>query len=343
MDDLNKINLTGVDEKLAEVDIEIEREKESLGEAKNAHFQDGDEIWLTYKLQFRPIDKIEDNKTKKPLFNKKQISEVRKGLEKISELRKKRNELLLEKVKCILNTELYKGIVDYADSSKGYLSYNFRIEDIKEYGNRLPDDQKYKYYARLETELSRIINAFQHSEFLRFDGNMYFGLVDFIDSVEYIIEKEKCPELEIIAREKIKNVDIYAGEKEFKLAASMIEFDLILLPGRLAKTRELLGYELKYLKKILKMDAKKTEDDKIVFAEAVIGESSLKKFGRGELKKELKKYIKEFGLKKGVTVESKKIQLITRKLRNEGWNATEQSVAVTLRKMEYGEEWKRDY
>lgn len=63
-----------------------------------------------------------------------------------------------------------------------------------------------------------------------------------------------------------------------------------------------------------------------------------KNFRRGELKKELKKYIKEYGLKEGVTVESKKVNLITRKLKEDGWNAKEQSVAVTLRIMGFGEE-----
>ncbi|OQY70291.1 MAG: hypothetical protein B6D44_16075 [Ignavibacteriales bacterium UTCHB2] len=342
MEDLKNLSLPGIVEELENVEKKIEIEKVLMKKAKNAHFQDG-EVWLTYKLQYKRIDKIVDENTKKLLFNKKQIEEVRKSLENISELRKRKNELLLEKVKRKLKNELYEGIVDFDNKAKNYLSYNFNIEDIKEYGNRLSDEQKYKYYARLDTELDRIINAFNFSEFRRFDGNMYFGLIEFFDSVEYIIEKEKCPELERIAREKIKNVDIYAGEKEFKLAITMIEFELILLPERLVKTRELLGYELKYLKKILKMDTKKTEDDKIVSEEEVTEKSLLKRFGRGELQKELKKYVKEFELQKGVTVESKKVQLITRKLRDEGWDATEQSVAVTLRKMEYGEEWRRDY
>ena len=63
----------------------------------------------------------------------------------------------------------------------------------------------------------------------------------------------------------------------------------------------------------------------------------LRPFKRGELRRELKKYIKEYNLKEGVTVESTKAELITRKLLREGWNADRQSVAVTLRKMGYGE------
>ena len=256
----NNMSLAEITEKLAKIEKDIEREKELLGEAKNAHFQDGD-VWLTYKLQFRPIDKIEDIKTKRTVFSKKQIEQVRKGLETISELRKVRNELLLEKVKRQLTTELYTGIGDFGDNSKSYLSYDIRIEDIKEYGNSLVDEQKYKYYVRLETELSRMINAFRHTEFLRFDGNMYFGLVEFIDSVEYIIDKEQCPELERIVRENIKNLDIYAGEKDLKRAIAMIEADLLLLPERLAKTKELLDYEINYLQKIIAMETMKAPNE----------------------------------------------------------------------------------
>lgn len=302
MDKLNKLSLAELTEKLAKVGKDIESEKELLGEAKNAHFQDG-EVWLTYKLQIRPIEKIEDNKTKKPLFNKKQISEVRKGLEKISELRKERNELLLEKVKRELNNELYKGIIDYGDNTKSYLSLNFRIEDIKEYGNRLSDQHKYKYYTRLDIELARIINAFHFSEFKRFDGNMYFGLIEFFDSVEYIIEKEKCPELERITREKIKHLDIYAGIKEFERAISMIEAELLLLPEQLVKTRELLGYELDYLSKILTIDDRnKTESNVTKEGNPKLIEEKLKTFDSArkklnylyELKKELSNIIYAF-------------------------------------------------
>ena len=453
MDKFNNLSLAELAEKLAKVDKEIEREKDLLGKAKNAHFQDG-EVWLLYNKQYKRIDKIVDEHTKKLLFNKKQIELVRKSLEKITAFRKVRNALLLEKVKLELNTELYKGIVDFDDNSNGYLSYNFRIEDIKEYGNKLPEEQKYKYYARLETELDRIINAFNNSEFKRFDGNMYFGLIDFLDSVEYIIEKEKCLELEILVREKIKNLDIYTEEKDFKRVIMMIDFDITLLPGRLAKTRELLGYEINYLQKILVIDTKQIKNEKVIdkkkefdlgkeidrifdditkadsveekiyneielwrnfsneppdnlwlgdkrdiaagmlkptvnilekakitgyikekkidfeaaerlskylknvledlidrnnlveadeaiLLEGEMEENLLRKFKRGDLQKALKKYIKQFHLKEGVTVESKKVALITRKLINAGWDAKIQNVAVTLRKMGYGEERKK--
>ena len=71
------------------------------------------------------------------------------------------------------------------------------------------------------------------------------------------------------------------------------------------------------------------------------GKEKLKTFKRGELKKELNKYIDEFKLKDGVTVRTKTSALITRKLIAEGWNANERSVAVTLRKMGYGEELQK--
>ena len=67
----------------------------------------------------------------------------------------------------------------------------------------------------------------------------------------------------------------------------------------------------------------------------------LKKFKRGELQRELKKYVNEFHLAVGMPVESKTVNLITRKLIKDGWDATNQSVAVTLRKMGYGEERKK--
>lgn len=344
---------------LAELQKSIDIEKSNLKEAKDASFQKG-RIWLLFKLQFKPIEKIIDEKTSKPLFNKKQIEQIRKGLEKISLLRKRKNELLIEKIKLELQTELYEGIVDFDNEGKHYLNYEFKIEEIKSRGEKLDDELKYKYYARLEIELDRIINAFQNSEFRRFDGNMYFGLVEFLDSVEYIIEKEKCPELELIAREKVRNLNVYDTEKEFKRAITFIEFDIMLLPERLAKTRELLGYELDYLSKMLKLDGRQNINTTLVkMNEAIVKDGNsaraataeiegnesnglLRSFKRGELRRELKKYIKEFNLKEGVTVESTKAGLITRKLLKDGWDADQQSVAVTLRKMGYGEEWKRD-
>jgi len=259
----NKSNkLTQLKLDLAELQKRIDIEKSNLKEAKDASFQKGG-IWLLFKLQFKPIEKIIDEKTSKPLFSKKQIEQVRKGLEKISLLRKRKNELLIEKIKLELQTELYEGIVDFDNKGNHYLNYEFKIEEIKSRGEKLDDELKYKYYARLEIELDRIINAFQNSEFRRFDGNMYFGLIEFLDSVEYIIEKEKCPELELIAREKVKNLNIYDTEKEFKLAITYIEFDIMLLPARLAKTQELLGYELDYLSKMLKMNIKPNIDEKL--------------------------------------------------------------------------------
>ena len=358
MADLNSLSLPGLITELDNVQKKIEDEKVLLNETKAAHFQDG-EVWLTYKLQFKRIDKIVDENNNKPLFNNKKIEQVRNGLENISKLRKRKNEILLEKVKRELKNELYEGIVDFDNKTNSYLSYNFKIEEIKEYGKHLTDEQKYKYYARLETELDRIINAFKNSEFRRFDGNMYFGLIEFLDSVEYIIEKEKCPELELIAREKIKNLGIYDTEKEFRLAITMIEFDIMLLPERLAKTRELLGYELDYLNKMLKLNGRQNINTTLVMNEAIVKDGNsirtataeiegneinglLRPFKRGELRRELKKYIKEFNLKEGATVESTKAGLITRKLLKDGWDADQQSVAVTLRKMGYREEWNRD-
>lgn len=358
MDDLKDLSLKELSIELKLVEKKIEDEKALLKDAKNAHFQDG-EVWLTYKLQFRRIDKIEDEKTNKPLFNKKQIEKVKNSLEKISELRKRKNELLLKKVMIVLSNELYEGIVDFENKTNHYLSYSFRIEDIKSKGEKLNDEQKYKYYLRLDTELERILTAFQFTEFKRFDGNMYFGLIEFFDSVEYILEKDKCPELEIIVRNKIKNLDVYSKLEEFERTIKMIDIDLTLLPERLVKTRELLGYEIDYLKKILKLDDRHNinpsltkmneaiviDENNYRAATAGIDEneinSLLRPFKRGELRRELKKYIKEFNLKEGVTVESTKAELITRKLLREGWNADRQSVAVTLRKMGYGEEWRR--
>ena len=359
MENLSDLSLQDLNKELEQVEKKIEDEKALLKEAKNAHFQDG-EVWLTYKLQFRRIDKIEDEKTNKPLFNKKQIEKVKNSLEKISELRKRKNELLLKKVMIVLSNELYEGIVDFENKTNHYLSYSFRIEDIKSKGEKLNDEQKYRYYARLDTELDRILSAFNFSEFKRFDGNMYFGLIEFFDSVEYIIEREKCPELERIAREKIKNLDVYAQVKEFKKAITMIDFDLILLPQHLVKTRELLGYEIDYLSKILKLDDRQNTNPALMkMNEALVKDENstraatvgsegdeiiglLRPFKRGELRKELKKYIKEFNLKEGVTVESTKAGLITRRLLKDGWDADQQSIAVTLRKLGYGEEWKRD-
>lgn len=71
------------------------------------------------------------------------------------------------------------------------------------------------------------------------------------------------------------------------------------------------------------------------------GEIKLKAFRRRELRKILQQYVEEFNLLEGVTVESKTSNLITRKLISEGWDAKESSVAVTLRKMGFGEELKK--
>lgn len=65
------------------------------------------------------------------------------------------------------------------------------------------------------------------------------------------------------------------------------------------------------------------------------GNNGLKKFKRGELKKELESYIKELKLEKYDTVPSSKILWITNQLRKKGFDANEGSVASVLRKMDY--------
>ena len=63
----------------------------------------------------------------------------------------------------------------------------------------------------------------------------------------------------------------------------------------------------------------------------------MRKFNRGELKIELKKYAEIYKLEIKKSVSSKKVRLITRKLIEEGWDAKETSVAEALRKMGYVE------
>lgn len=65
------------------------------------------------------------------------------------------------------------------------------------------------------------------------------------------------------------------------------------------------------------------------------GEKELRKFKRGELRRKLEFFAKEYKLEKFETVPSSKIALITRQLRKEGYDAKEASIGTVLRKMDY--------
>ncbi|MDO8549791.1 MAG: hypothetical protein Q7S39_06540 [Ignavibacteria bacterium] len=65
--------------------------------------------------------------------------------------------------------------------------------------------------------------------------------------------------------------------------------------------------------------------------------TTLKPFRRGELQEILNKYITDMDLQMGVSVPNKKVQQITRKIIQDGWDGKENSIAETLRKMGYVE------
>lgn len=137
-----------------------------------------------------------------------------------------------------------------------------------------------------------------------------------------------------------KNINDYILKEFGAISKEKIDELIQIQLSTLLKSYKIPPTENKHLEKVPPEGLKKIARDETVLNENDVDINSLKIFKRGELQRELKKYIKEYNLIKEVTVKSNKISLITRKLRGEGWDAKEQSVAVTLRKMGYGEEWK---
>ncbi len=145
-----------------------------------------------------------------------------------------------------------------------YPTFNFNFDDIKKYAAELPDELRYKYYVRIDIEIKRVLNAFELTELKRFDGNIYFGLKEYTESINYILNIEKCPELNLIVEKRIKTLNENPQEKDFKLNIFVIEGDIILETNRIYKVRELVNYEIEYLEKILgiKKDKKREEKEK---------------------------------------------------------------------------------
>lgn len=143
-----------------------------------------------------------------------------------------------------------------------YQTFNFDFDKIKEFANKLDDEAKYKYYIRLQVDNKRILNSFSATEFRNFDGNKYQGLKEFKDSCNYILEKEKCPELNKIILNVIGNLKEESGEKEFNMTLTYIDIALFKEEGRLKKVNELVGYEVEYLERILHITNSKKQIDK---------------------------------------------------------------------------------
>jgi len=153
--------------------------------------------------------------------------------------------------------EAQKLIYENLDSTEqknhpdNYSIFDFDFEKIKMYAKQLTDDEKYKYYTRVQVELKRVLNSFANTEFKNFDGNIYAGTKEFKESINHILEKEKCSELNLLVEQHISNLNSNAGEKEFGIALMGIEIQLMKGENRLKKVKELIEYEVEYLEKIL--------------------------------------------------------------------------------------------
>lgn len=125
---------------------------------------------------------------------------------------------------------------------------------------------------------------------------------------------------------------IQALRSEIENKPTMIKRNLNLIKKEFSVLREWVIKEYAkydYLKSFI------TEEEKI--ENDITTNKKLKKFKRGELKKELTKSVKELKLQQGVSVESKIILKITNQLIKKGWAANSNSVGVVLRNMGYVE------
>jgi hypothetical protein len=114
--------------------------------------------------------------------------------------------------------------------------------------------------------------------------------------------------------------------KEYKTKPPDLDPNYGIRPGLV----KVLTVEIEYRKEVL--EEEKQKDGNIINKG-----NGLRPFLKNELQENLKPFISKMGLIKGVTVTSKKAQLITRQLIADGWDAKESSVAETLRKMEFVE------
>ena len=190
----------------------------------------------------------------------------------------------------------------YIDNKKERIEYpifNFNFDKIKEYATELSDEQRYKYYLRMEIEIKRVLNAFEFTEFKRFDGNVYFGLKEYIESINYILNKEKCPELNLVVEKRTITLNENSQEKDFKLNIFVIEGDIILETMRITKVRELVNYEIEYLDKILEIK----KDNKL--DERPKNSTEIKKVDQDTLIEKFQKECIRRNLQKGKTIPNK--------------------------------------
>lgn len=81
--------------------------------------------------------------------------------------------------------------------------------------------------------------------------------------------------------------------------------------------------------------------DELLDEETKNGGFKLRKFRKGELRRELEKYVEEYDLEKYDTVPSSTIELIKNQLIQKGFDANYGSVAAVLRKMDYSYSYER--
>ncbi|OQY72384.1 MAG: hypothetical protein B6D44_10180 [Ignavibacteriales bacterium UTCHB2] len=163
--------------------------------------------------------------------------------------------------------EVLKSRYNIYNETEEYPVFDYDFEKIKEYARQLKEEDRYRYYLRMQIEIKRVLNSFAATEFKNFDGNIYFGLKEFKESVDHILKKEKCPELKVIVDKQINTLKENASEKNFSATLTYIDMDIMLENNRLVKTNELIGYEIEYLEKLLgknvgqRVDQKKEENE----------------------------------------------------------------------------------
>lgn len=130
--------------------------------------------------------------------------------------------------------------------------FHFEIDDIKRYGNTLPEEERYRYYLRVLTEIERILNSFLDTGIRNYSDDIRLnGLEEFKESYKYFLNDDKCPELNEIVEKRVSEINDHTSEEEYRKAFGAIDTDMYEEGGRVQKCKELINYEIEYLEKIL--------------------------------------------------------------------------------------------
>jgi len=144
MEDLSKWTLSDLKEAKKTVDMDIIDKENFLGEDKEFFLKDG-ELWTVYKLKLTKVKDLKSEKTNNPLYNEKQLRNVKRVLNDVSKLKKRRNELFIKIKRMEWGNEYFENSELNKDKELKTKAIYYKSKTLKEFLIHLIKEEKHKY------------------------------------------------------------------------------------------------------------------------------------------------------------------------------------------------------